>query len=752
MFGRKKPKIDLFKNNDISTKNIVNEPQNDKENNYESNNFIFYDDKKKFINKLDICISPTNFNKKYYMVVDLNSNFDELKEQISVNLKTYNEFKNLNKINLEGLYKISNNKKINLPSEGKEKVKDYINTGDILYCYLNTDELWIKTYYTIESYNFKKIIKIEYKLKKKMKYKKFKLMLIKGGINFFIDHIKESESFDFNYYLEYFKFKIKKNNQIIIHNINSKHRMKMPIDKIINYTSEIKVTLNFGVFEKLIHEQLYKIIHEQLKLTKLGKSNILKMNEYADLSFEDLLRDNKFLPELNTIKEIADDFLKNQNEINNPYFLFYSRKKIKSEKNKIFSSKKNIILLDDNKSIDEIKEIKEEDEDKEQQEPQTNDILNIDEIKTREKIKSSNKNKSNINIKNKNNDNPIIKIDEIKNSDNEIKNTKIREKKAAKIKNMIIISKKIIKEEKVNRRFFKMATQRDLNKMGNLYKGLHKIRGNSSISNKNVKSNIYNINNLPNNNEEEYKNSKLYNQDKFKDYYININNEIKPNSFNEEKKLLKLGDNHKESHDGLDELLLDDSQKDIIDFKDKYKTNVRSKKINKIKKKFNLNYAPNSEPYDDDRSSSNFDDDNKSDLNIGHAPKTRKSEKIQTVNYNTRNPFFTAFRNRNKNIDICEDLKSMFDSNDFLNNIKSKCNNFSDKETLEKLKMPQFREPEYLENEHNFDLDSKKNIQKRNVMLDNRFHVHIFMILLIMLLVIILLFTNLDFLSIFLDW
>ena len=318
---------------------------------------------------------------------------------------------------------------------------------------------------------------------------------------------------------------------IIIHNINNKHRNKMPIDKMINYTSEIMVKLNFGVFEKLIHEHL--------KLTKLEKSNILRLNEYADLSFEDLLDEDKYLPELNTIKEIADDFLKNQNEINNPYFLFYSRKRIKSEKNKIFSSKKNLILFDDNKPIGEIKE---EDEDKYVHSSQAIDIIKNDEIKTK------------VDINKKNSDNDIIKIGDAININNEIFNINKKKKKSKKIKNMIIISKKIIKEEKVNRRFFKMATQRDLNKMGNLYKGLHKIRGNSSISNKNVKSNIYNINNLPNNNEEEYKNSKLYNQDKFKDYYININNEIKPNSFNEEKKLLKLGDNHKESHDGLDEL------------------------------------------------------------------------------------------------------------------------------------------------------------------------------------------------------
>ena len=282
-----------------------------------------------------------------------------------------------------------------------------------------------------------------------MKYKKFKLMLMKGGLNFFIENIKNSENNDFNYYLKYFEFKIKKHNMIIIHNINNKHRNKMPIDKMINYTSEIMVKLNFGVFEKLIHEQL--------KLTKLEKSNILRLNEYADLSFEDLLDEDKYLPELNTIKEIADDFLKNQNEINNPYFLFYSRKRIKSEKNKIFSSKKNLILFDDNKPIGEIKE---EDEDKDIHSPQAMDVIKNDEIKTK------------IDINNKNSDNDIIKIGDAININNEIFNINKKKKKSKKIKNMIIISKKTVKEEKGKRRFTKLISQ------GDFYHTIYKTKEN----------------------------------------------------------------------------------------------------------------------------------------------------------------------------------------------------------------------------------------------------------------------------------
>ena len=229
MFGKKNPNIDLNNNNEISTKNIDINPQSEQDNIYGSNKFIFYDFKNKFTSKLEIYISITNYNKKFLMVIDFDSSFEDLKLQITLNLKEHPEFKNIKKLSPEGLYKISNSVKADLPLEGK--VKDFINSGDIVFCFLNTDEFWIKTYYNIITYNFKKIIKMEYKLKKKMKYKQFKLMLMKGGINFFIDNIKKSDLYDFNYYLKYFEFKIKKHKMIITHNIHNRQKIKCRLIK-----------------------------------------------------------------------------------------------------------------------------------------------------------------------------------------------------------------------------------------------------------------------------------------------------------------------------------------------------------------------------------------------------------------------------------------------------------------------------------------------------------------------------------------
>ena len=89
-----------------------------------------------------------------------------------------------------------------------------------------------------------------------MRYKKFKLILMKGGINFFIDNIINTKYSGFNYYLKLFEFKIKKHKMIITHNSHLKEKKKKTIDKILNYTSEIIVQLHFGIFEKLVFKNL----------------------------------------------------------------------------------------------------------------------------------------------------------------------------------------------------------------------------------------------------------------------------------------------------------------------------------------------------------------------------------------------------------------------------------------------------------------------------------------------------------------
>ena len=735
MFGKKSTNIDLDKSNDLPTKSMDLTPVSEQDSINESAKYIFYDNKKKFTRKLEIYISLKNYDKKFLLVIDFDSSYEELIEQIKRYLKTFAEFKSISKLSPEGLYKISNNVKTDLPKEGK--VKDNINSGDIIFCNLNTDEFWIKIYFNLMTYNFKKIIKTEYKLKKKMKYKKFKLMLMKGGINFFIDNIKKNNLNDFNYYLKFFEFKIKKHTMIITHNIHNKHKNKMPIDKIINYTSEVIVKMHFGVFEKLIHENL--------KLSNFENSNILRFNEYAELTFVDLMNEKKYLPEFKTIKEIANDFLDEQKKINNKNFLFYSRRKTRSQKNKIFFSRKNNNNLLENKRINELKE-----EDEEKDGPISHSFRNVRlEEKYRNKSIKSRKRKSymdNIEIIEDEED-PNININDIKNDSNDYE---IPKKKKKKIKNMIIISRKMLKEEKLKKRFQKLGAN-DFDKIKDLSKGFSKGKKNISFSNKNIM--VYNnMKNILNISDDENKKTKIDNsQDSFSEYNINVDNEIKPKTFTENKGFLIFGESKKnKSGGGLDEILLDDSPKENLIFKDKYKTSVSAKKNNVLKGMNRSSNPLNTEPYFDDRASSGFDEDNKSDLNTDKALKFQKLEKVPSFKINTKRAFFSAFRRRNKNINICDDLKSQFDSENFIESIRNRFNNFSDKYTFEKIKMPQIKEIEYLEKEHNFLINQKKDKQNLNIKLGNRYHVHIFMILLLILLSAILLFINLDFLSIYL--
>lgn len=724
LFGKKRPNIDLDQSIDASSKKDDLNISIDQE----STKFIFYHRDKTFKNLIEIYIQIKNYNKKFMITVDIESSLEELKEAIIKNLKSDPEFKSINKLTIESLYKINNNNYISLPLEGK--VSGYINSGDILYCNLFADEFWIKTFFNIKSYNFKKTIKLEYKLKKKMAYKKFKLMLMKGGIQFFLENIKNTEYTDYSYYLKFFEFNIKKYKMIITHNVHNKHKNKMPIDKIINNSSEIIVKLKFGIFENLIHKNI--------KLSNIETLNGLRLAEYKDLTFEELMNEEKFLPEFSAIKEITEDFLNKQKNMRNPNFLFYSKKKVKF---KNISSKKNFHFFDEPKSIEEIKE---ENEDKDDNANRSFD-MEKDDIKTNKLVKSSQ-------IKVNDNDIANIKINNIiKDKNNDIITTENNKIKRKKIKNMIIITKQLIQAEKKKKKFGRLVTQSNINKKNDFSTNVPKANPRSSVSNKNlITYDNYNFNKFIDKKEDPKKPKRGNNsQDMTSDYYITTSSENKPNSLVEKNNFFTFGESKKSSKEGLDELLLDEqTEKNIL--KDKYHTVMSNKNQKEIKGNFLFNNPANTEPYCDEGTSSQFEDDMKSDLKTQVVPR-RKAEKAPTYKYNTKLAFFSVFKNRQKKTDLGGELKSDFNSDKFIAEISEMFNNLCDKNTFDKIKMPQRKEIEYLDKEHNFSINQKRDRQFSGVELGNRIHFRIFLSLLFVFLVLILLFINLDVFSIYLD-
>ena len=724
MFGKRRSNIDINTSFDIITK------KDDINNSYdqESTKFIFYNNDNKFSSQLEIYIQLKNYNKKMLIIVDIDSSFEDLKGAITNNLKSYPEFKNINKINPEGLYKIVNNNYRALPTEGE--IKDYVNSGDILYCNLFTDEFWITTYFNIKTHNFKIMIKTEYKLKKKMKYKKFKLMLMKGGIQFFIDNIKNTQYTDFNYYLKFFEFKIKKHNMIITHNIHNKKKNKMPIDKIINNRSEIIVKLNFGIFEKLIHKNI--------KVSKSENNNRLRLNEYTDLSFEELMNDNRFSPEYNAIRKIAEDFLENQKENNNPNFLFYSKKKLRNQKSK-FMSRKKFLFFDEPKQIDEINE---DNDDKDDNIPKS---LDINKKGGNNILIKNNK----INIDNIDNEDTNIKINNIIENKDQI----IKPKKKEKIKNMIIITKQVIKEDKKRKKFSRLITHNNLDKNNDFSKNILKMNPNSN-SNKNLMTYEFNFNKFSDKKDGETKTYKrLHNSQDLSSNNNNneyIENEIKPKSFFEKKSIFNFRESKNNIKDDLDELLLNEQQIDNFVIIDKNPSSLSNKKNKENKGNFLFNNPANTEPYFDEGTSSHFEEDLKSDLKTQVTSKTRKKEKSTTYKYAPTSAFFSAFKNRNKITDISEDLKSDFDKDKFIEYLASKFINIYDKNAFDKIKMPPKKEIEYLDKEHKFLINQKKDKQFIDIKTGTKFHVHVFMILLLIFLGFILTFLNVDFFNIYL--
>lgn len=283
----------------------------------EDSKFIYYAKSENFLSKLEIYIKPNNYpDKKVPIITKSEIDFKELYSKIKENLKTISEYKNVAGLKIENLYKVQNESRIKLPKDGK--IDEYLKSGDIIYCDVTTDEFWIKTYFKMRTYEYKKIIKLEYKFQKKMKFKQIKLILLKAGIELFLDEIKNNNlDNSFNYYVKGITFhnkKRKKAQGVEFVGVNKKL-------KYLDSKNEILVDLKFGIFEELIHEQL-----ASMELNK-NENNYLRLNEYCNLLFTELITSKKFEPELATVRDISGEFLTSQyNDLNTP-FLFYNCKR-----------------------------------------------------------------------------------------------------------------------------------------------------------------------------------------------------------------------------------------------------------------------------------------------------------------------------------------------------------------------------------------------------------------------------------------
>ena len=346
MFGVKKT---LTISGDRSSKSgMLDYKEASNSHSYDDSKFIYYAKTEEFISQLEIYVKPTNCqNKKVLIVIKSEEDFKDLIFQIEQNLKSISEFKNIAGLKVQNIYKIQNESKLILPTDGP--IYEYLKSGDIIYCDVISDEFWIKTYFKIATYNYKKIIKLEYKFQKKTKFKQIKLILLKAGIGIFWEELKKNYiDNSFNYFVKQIKFNNnrRKKSQAGFELINFNKRLKY-----LDASVEIFVNLQFGYFEELIHEQL--------TLMRLNKNdhNYLRLNEYCNLAFEELLSSTKFESELAAIKDISKEFLKSQNNDLNTSFLFYNIKRTETVDEYMYN-----LINTSNSYEPEIEEDEEEDE------------------------------------------------------------------------------------------------------------------------------------------------------------------------------------------------------------------------------------------------------------------------------------------------------------------------------------------------------------------------------------------------------
>lgn len=310
MFGvRKSFNLSFDSENEVPDQPVNNRPSGG------GANYIYYNqsevEDEQFINQIEIYIKPNNYpEKKILVMVKSEVTFEQLYKQIEDNFKLTPDFKTISNLKIRNFTMVFGDARIRLPLTGP--INKYIKSGDLIYCDIISQEIWMTTYIKFEVLkykNFRKTLRVEYKVQKKYNFRQIQIILLKAGLSLFYDLIKNEELLDssLNYYLKNFTiYKKKKKN--LSNNVSKE------------YIYESIVSMNFEIFEELIHEQL--------KLNQVDKDDTIyfRFNEYSNSLFEEILFSKKFTPELNTLKDISKEFLTSQYNDLKTTFIFYNPK------------------------------------------------------------------------------------------------------------------------------------------------------------------------------------------------------------------------------------------------------------------------------------------------------------------------------------------------------------------------------------------------------------------------------------------
>lgn len=361
MIGNKERLIDNNKTIlSVNSNNIINNTRNDSSQYDNEDNFIFYDSKKQFTEQIFFhAILNKNNALKVIVYVDKAASMDFLCVKIAESFEKFDNFSGLEGLKATNISKRTDKGEV-INING---VVDNITNNDIIYCDLTSEEFWISTRinFIVDGERMNSI-SFEFKCRTDITIKKMNTILLKFGINYFIDQ-RHKEQDRYHYVLSKILFKLSNNQSRFdydnIEEINPILQSK--INSYFDYSSNITFTITLKSLENTLFKQL------QINTKPLRVITHNRLNEFKEfISLKAMKSNGAFLPEYKFILKFIDNIFNHsiykRSNVSELFYLYSTyntlqnyidRKELTKEKMIVIIPKayESITYNDDNSSI-----------------------------------------------------------------------------------------------------------------------------------------------------------------------------------------------------------------------------------------------------------------------------------------------------------------------------------------------------------------------------------------------------------------